>query len=204
MVQECTNDVTCRYCCQTGHVERDHKELTDRKKYGEYYHEIIEGNMKDDKETVKDKGSSTSLRETEQKKQVPAMKVDDNHSKSAATSTEADDENAVVEKTDTNNKIHTLILGDFNMKNIQSPSGVHIQAESGATLLSIRNLTGAACKQLDISDIKSVVIHRGTNNVIRHDSGETILNVISAIDRAKEKFPESGIAIASVPPRKVS
>ena len=36
MVQECTNDVACRYCCQTGHVERnceDHKELTDRKKY---------------------------------------------------------------------------------------------------------------------------------------------------------------------------
>ena len=189
MVQECTNDVTCRYCCQTGHVEKDcedHKELTDRKKYGEYYHDIIEGNMKDDKETEKDEGSSTSLRQAEQKKQVSAVKVKDNHSKSAATSTEADDDNGVAEKADTNNKIHTLILGDSNRKNIQNPSGVHIQAESGATLLSIKNLTGAASKQLDISDIKSVVIHLGTNDVTRHDSGKTILNVTSAIDHAKK------------------
>ena len=132
------------------------------------------------------------------------MKVDDNHSKSAATSRKAADENAVVEKADTNNKIHTLILGDSNMKNIQSPSGVHIQAESGATLLSIKSLTGAACKQVDISVIKPVVIHLGTNDVTRHDSGETILNVTSAIDHAKEKFPGAGIAIAPVPPRKGS
>ena len=207
MVQECTNDVACRYCCQTGHVEKDcedHKELTDRKKYGEYYHDIIEGNMKDDKETENDEGSSTSLRQAEQNKQVSAVKVKDNHSKSAATSTEADDDNGVAEKADTNNKIHTLILGDSNMKNIQNPSGVHIQAESGATLLPIKNLTGTASKQLDISDIKSVGIHLGTNDVTRHDSRETILNVTSAIDHAKEEFPKAGIAIASVPPREGS
>ena len=189
MGQECTIDVTCRYCCQTGHVEKDcedHKELTDRKKYGEYYHAIIEGNMKDDKETEKDEGSSTSLLQAEQKKQVSALKVRDNHSKSAARSTEADDDNGVAEKADTNNKIHTLILGDSNMKNIQNPSGVHIQAESGATLLSIKNLTGAASEKLDISDIKLVVIHLGTNDVTRHDSGETILNVTSAIDHPKK------------------
>ena len=80
-------------------------------------------NMKDDKETENDEGSSTSLRQAEQKKQVSAVKVKDNHSKSAATSTEADDDNGVAEKADTNNKIHTLIPGDSNMKNIQNPSG---------------------------------------------------------------------------------
>ena len=84
------------------------------------------------------------------------------------------------------------------------PSGVHIQPESGATWLSIKNLTEAASKQLNISGIKSVVIHLGTNDVTRHDSGETILNVTSAIDHAKEKFPKAGIAIASVPPRRGS
>ena len=49
-----------------------------------------------------------------------------------------------------------------------------------------------------------MVIHLGTNDVTRHDSGDTILNVTSAIYHAKKKFPEAGIAIASVPPRKGS
>ena len=52
MVQECTNYVPYRFCGRTVQVERgceDHLELTDRKKYGEYYHEMLEGKMKDDK-----------------------------------------------------------------------------------------------------------------------------------------------------------
>ena len=49
-----------------------------------------------------------------------------------------------------------------------------------------------------------MVIHLVTNDVTRHDSGETILNVTSAIDHAKGKFPEAGIVIASVPPREGS
>ena len=51
MARGCNNDIVCRFCKRPGHSEReceDRQEFRDRKRYGEYYSDILEGRQTDD------------------------------------------------------------------------------------------------------------------------------------------------------------
>ena len=88
------------------------------------------------------------------------------------------------------------------MLNSQSPPGEVIQAQSGATLLSVPTLLGESIKQLDNSHLQHVVIHLGTNDIKKYDGDEIMMNATSAVEKIKKSAPHVHITFCSVPPRK--
>ena len=49
--------------------------------------------------------------------------------------------------------------------------------------------------------VSSVVLHLGTNDVTRHDSGEAMIDDRAAVTHIEEKFPGvEQIAVRSIPP----
>ena len=179
-------------------------------KYGRYYHEIQEGREEEvpvagtsnEKTASKDSASST-------KQATRPSTAQSNQQNSNPTTSRAEEKADVKNKAPSvvpisipTNTHDTLILGDSNLKNIENTPRIFIQAESGATFLSVTSLVGVASKQTDTSDIKMVVLHLGTNDVTRHEGGEIMLNANRAITAIEKKFPEADIAICSIPPRK--
>ena len=197
MARDCNNDIVCRFCKRPGHSEREceaRQEFRDRKSYGEYYSDILEGRQTDDSvfDGTKKKNTTT----------LPTTHKDNKLSRPmpAATSTAE----PVNQRTPPPNKeteqlvpINTVILGDSNMLNAQSPSGVVIQALSGATLLSVPTLLGESTKQLDNSHLQHVVIHLGTNDIKKYDGGEIMINATSAVEKGTERAQKTANDAAS-------
>ena len=199
MVQDCTNDIVCRYCSQTGHSQSkcdEYKEFGEKKKYGEYYHDIREGREDNEASPNKPKTEVTKANETAPPKAAQPRTEEQSGGDSEMTNTSSQ----IQEEVD----IDTLVLGDSNLKHVANSTNVFIQAESGATFLSTKSLMGAASKQTDTSGIKTVVLHLGTNDVTRHGGVDIMLNASRAITDVENKFPDANIAICSVPPRKGS
>ena len=232
MIDQCPNDVVYRHCGQPGHREARCEAKLELHKYGEYKHDIIEGRNAalQEREMSQKNGSNDSRAQNYTMKSATGVtsairtKPLTTEKKLASSSTSVDivSRPSVSQPVSTTNGIKTptaqtkttqdepivtVIIGDANLKNIDSSlPGAHIQAESGATFLSTRNLMGFAAQQFagKPSDaVSSVVLHLGTNDVTRHDSGEVMFNARAAVTHIEKKFPGvEQIAVCSIPPRK--
>ena len=98
-----------------------------------------------------------------------------------------------------------LIIGASLLNHIESPDGVIISNQSGATLDMAEQLVNAAKDDSD-QELKpdQVVIHLGTNDVmyIRSSAPAVIVKLGIAMDRIHQKYPAAKIGLCSIPPRK--
>ena len=96
---------------------------------------------------------------------------------------------------------HTLILGDSNLTNIDNPASVYIKAVPGDTFSSIGGLITDVSKEIDISNVKTVVLHLGTNDITQSGGSDSMLNAGTALNKLEKRLLDVTVAMCSVPPR---
>ena len=173
MINQCPNDVVCRHSGQPGHRKDRCEAKLKLDKYGEYKHDIIEGrnaalqeremsqkNGNNDSRTQNDTmKSATSVTSASRTKSLTTEKTLASSSTSVdkvsrprvsqpVSTTNGIKTPTAQTKTTQDEPIVTVIIGDSNLKNIDSSlPGAHIQAESRATFLSTRNLMGKTVRE---------------------------------------------------------
>ena len=169
----------CKHCGECGHIQRDcpaHKEETARKKYGDYFHEILEGRNTRDNSSLVD--------ETERK----------DTSGQADSNLTTDDKNSV-----------NVLLGASNCKRLGKVSPNCINASiSGATLENIDETIKLAKSKVFDKTVDKVVVSLGTNDITKakgnHD--QVNINLTHAIHQVKSNFLNSVVGICTILPRK--
>ena len=143
--------------------------------------------------------NSSSPSRNKNKKDVEIRRSDSNNN---STSNSTD-----VYISSSNNDIsnNMLIIGASLLNHIESPDGVIISNQSGATLDMAEQLMNAAEEDSD-QELKpdQVVIHSGTNDVmyIRSSAQTVIVKLGIAMDKIHQKYPAAKIGLCSIPPRK--
>ena len=143
--------------------------------------------------------SSSSPSRNTNNKDVEIRRSDSNNN----STTNSTDVNISSSNNDISNNM--LIIGASLLNHIESPDGVIISNQSGATLDMAEQLVNAAEEDSD-QELKpdQVVIHLGTNDVmyIGSSAPAVIVKLGIAMDRIHQKYPAAKIGLCPIPPRK--
>ena len=163
---------------------------------------IVTNSTKSNKNNENNSESGPSSSSPSRNKNNTDVKIRRSDSNDNSTSSSTD-----VNISSSNNDIsnNMLIIGASLLNHIESPDGVIISNQSGATLDMAEQLVDAAEEDSD-QELKpdQVVIHLGTSDVmyIRSSAPAVIVKLGIAMDRIHQKYPAAKIGLCSIPPRK--
>ena len=200
LVQDCENDITCRFCGRSGHREREcyekiapgENEKKERRQQDRQISESAAGSVSSSPCGEPSCSSSERQREGRDKghEKLPLGNHDVPHC--SAQDLRQD-------------PIHTLLLGDSNLNNIDPPTGVHISNFSGARFSDASKLiTMAEQERGDFLTPDNVIIHLGTNDVAlkKTSASDVMLSCSMAVKAVRRLLPGANIVLSSIPPRK--
>ena len=91
-----------------------------------------------------------------------------------------------------------LIIGDSNGCRLKvSDRDIHNLSKSGAKLADVNKII----QDSDVTNVDSVVIHLGTNNLKTMNRKSVTENATAALESVKSKWPNADVAFSSIIPR---
>ncbi len=186
IARDCSNDIVCNFCGISGHKERLCEEKK-KQQYGEYYGEINEEaeaamrNLEDDSLHANTHELGITEEESEAETKV-----------ATGVSIEMDMNNV-------------LIIGDSNLNELTlKDDNFHLVQKSGASYEKIGELLDEAKKEHFEKPVDYVIVHLGTNDLMRsrEDTAIVQINMIEGAKKISECFPTGNIILSSVLPRK--
>lgn len=186
---ECENEVVCKYCGQSGHIQKDcmdHKEL-----------ELDQ--LMDEKLQLQLQGLREGTDPAENGELgAPGAEED-------MMSDVSEDEEDADSKADTwTQDCKAVILGASLVKHMDLKGNAALISKSGTQAAEVDSLLKIAEAKLEASKVEKVVIHLGTNDLSRaHGDVDTVkLNLVEAVNKVKAFFPDAVTGVAAIPPRK--
>ncbi|XP_033748264.1 uncharacterized protein LOC117333197 isoform X2 [Pecten maximus] len=158
--------------------------------YGEYVHEIREGQRKN---SCDDRDDAVGLQST-------ASATTDSTTLARDRDDESDTPTPAVQN------INSVIIGASNCRRLDIPNDSKVVNDSisGATFNNIEANITTAKMSLGENDVDKIIISLGTNDITKHrtDGDSVTINIMHALDKVKDPFPGKQIGLCSVIPRK--
>ena len=225
LFRDCPNDIVCNFCSESGHKQSDCKKYKDRQLYGDYAFEIAEGRAADLETSTGGRSYTIESGEPSEDNRDVDRNIPRNLDSDLLNE---DDKNAdiqtqhdvtKVDATDTNEaRIPTettfdrlskervfLVIGVSNSQRIhfKDPDIKNVSVSDGSAV-NIDELLSKAVTEAADKNVKRIAVHLGTNDITRYkaDANQVILEITTAMNKIREKFPSSEIAFSSIPHRR--
>ncbi|WAR08556.1 LOW QUALITY PROTEIN: hypothetical protein MAR_018514 [Mya arenaria] len=213
--RECPRDVLCRFCGEEGHVQMK----CPRELYGNYMADIIEGRdslISENSDSSSEDGSYTSKRPNSNAGGDAGHTgsinrgIGDGNAPPQATRTYY--QKTVYQKTraepgETGSQcsytdlltLPKLVIGDSNTCRLNIKDGNVLNlSKSGSKLDEIEGILNSSQAP---SNVYSVAVHLGTND-LKHDKRDTVVkNAIDALVSVKGRWPKASVGFSSIIPR---
>ena len=227
LFRDCQNDFVCNFCSDTGHKQSECEAYKATQLYGDYAHDVTEGQRADREGSnagsyIEDTGESDEqVRDVQQNLDSAlggdaetgedSQSLKDTCMINPAESNAASDVNNIpISKTETtferlSKERIFLVIGDSNSQRIHfKDPDVKNVSMSGGSAINIDELLSRAVAEAGDKAVKRIVVHLGTNDITRYkaDANQVILEITTAMNKIREKFPSSEIAFSSIPHRR--
>ena len=181
MRYECESEVVCKYCGQSGHMQRDcddHKEL----ELGQPLEDQVQQQLHVEREAHDELNAKTDDGE------------DDSEEAASVASLDAEPEK----------DCKAVILGASLVKHMDLKDKAVLVAKPGTCASEVESLLDIAEAKIEAENVERVLIHLGTNDLSQaHGDVDSVkLNLVEAMGKVKAFFPRAVIGVAAIPPRK--